>query len=115
MSSSDKINVLGYTISFLILLGSSAIPTGMYQGHFTIETLREHFRIFSFFSPKIQMIEDRGEWQGKWFPKKPGEADPQLDDVNNGIDSSTSSFKRLKTMGIQDPNCDDAEVFMAQS
>lgn len=60
-------------------------------------------------------MKDNGdEWHGKWFPKKPGEADPLLDDVNNEIDSSTSNFRRLKTMGIQDPNCDDAEVFDAE-
>lgn len=62
------------------------------------------------------MEKDREEWHGKWFPIKPGEVDPQLDEINNEIDSSSSSsssssFNRLKSMGIQDPNCDDAEVF----
>lgn len=49
------------------------------------------------------------EWHGNWFPKRPGEADPSLD-VHNEIDSSTSYTGRMKTMGIQDPQCDDAEV-----
>lgn len=64
------------------------------------------------------------EWQGNWFPVKPGEPDPLLD-IDNDIESSnsnssnsnsttsistTSSFTRKKMMGITDPKCDDAEV-----
>lgn len=57
-------------------------------------------------------IEIDKEWQGNWFPKKPGEMDPQLDDnmVNNEIDTSSTYKNRMKTMGITDPKCDDAEV-----
>ena len=57
----------------------------------------------------VWIIIDR-EWHGNWFPKKPGEVDPQLEDIGNEIDSSSSNFERLRTMGIQDPKCDDAEV-----
>lgn len=56
------------------------------------------------------------EWNGDWFPHKPGDADPLLDghnsiDVtnnNNNIDGGYA--KKMKTMGISDPSCDDAEV-----
>lgn len=52
------------------------------------------------------------EWNGIWFPHKPEKDDPLLSGhnnvVNNNIDSSYT--KKMKTMGITDPTCDDAEV-----
>lgn len=63
-------------------------------------------------STAIGMAIDR-EWKGNWFPMKPGEIDPFLDvniGNNNDIDSSSTYKTRMKTMGITDPKCDDAEV-----
>lgn len=51
------------------------------------------------------------DWNGKWFPKKPGESDPYLvEDNHNDIEDSFSYANKMKTMGILDPACDDAEV-----
>lgn len=54
------------------------------------------------------------EWHGMWFPKRPGEEDRLLD-THNDIDSSSTYTGRMKTMGIQDPKCDDAEVITKHS
>lgn len=102
MSSSDKLNVLGCIVSLLILLRCSA----------TNASGRLNEKLYFIMSFILFEFEIDKEWQGNWFPKKPGEMDPQLDDniVSNEIDSSSTYKNRMKTMGITDPKCDDAEV-----
>lgn len=51
------------------------------------------------------------DWNGKWFPKKPGDLDPFLElvSIDNTVDNSWSP-REMKTMGISNPDCDDAQV-----
>lgn len=53
-------------------------------------------------------------WDGKWFPKKPGDIGPPMNieiTDNQIIDNSLNKYlNKLKTMGILDPSCDDAQV-----
>lgn len=53
------------------------------------------------------------EWRLGWFPKKPDDFTAQLDpnNIDNDIVGDTMiRTNRIKTMGISEPNCDDAEV-----
>lgn len=51
-------------------------------------------------------------WDGKWFPKKPGDPPMNIEITDNQIiDNSLNKYlNKLKTMGILDPSCDDAQV-----
>lgn len=59
------------------------------------------------------IFSDAQEWKGKWFPRQPDAPLPILDPNMIGDDMTNSNMirtNRIKTMGISDPDCDDAQV-----
>lgn len=127
LHSSDKLILLGYIVTLLILVCCNAIASGNDLNFFFARVFKIiiYFRFFIFHpyntARQNQFERSDSDWKGNWFPHKPNEDDPILDGGHSSSSSSSSTTevtnnniesytKKMKTMGIVNATCDDTEV-----